>query len=314
MIETIVSSALSVDEKLIIRKNRLISRDYKENNKKRICIVTGIHGDELEGQYVCFEINRIIKEHMEYLQGIVDIYPTLNPLGIDCVHRGMPTFDLDMNRIFPGIENGAMAEHVAGKIIDDIKGSDLCIDIHASNIFLREAIQVRISEENEQNLLPYAKRLNTDFIWVYPETKSGQSTLSYNLNKLGVPTLMVEMGVGMKITKSYCNQIINGIFNLMKNEGIWTGEIEKVKTPFIISSKDATCINSRTSGVFISEINHGSKICKGDLIGKVIDVLNGTVLENIIAPCDGIVFTLREYPVIYEGSLIARIMGGEING
>ncbi len=311
MVETIVSVGLSVDENLIIRKNRLVNGDI--NNKKRICIVTGIHGDELEGQYVCYEINRIISEHMECLSGIVDIYPTLNPLGIDCVHRGMPTFDLDMNRIFPGLENGAMAEHVAGKIVDDIKDADFCIDIHASNIFLREAMQVRVSEENKQWLLPYAKKLNTDFIWIYPETKAGQSTLSYNLNKLGVPTLMVEMGVGMKITKKYCSQIVNGIFNLMKEEGIWTGDVQDIKEPFTAGSSDVTCINSKTSGIFIPEVKHWNSIHKDKLIGKVIDVLNGKVLEHIKSPCNGMIFTLREYPVIYEGSLIARILGGEIN-
>lgn len=313
MIETIVSIGLSVDEKLIIKKNRLMNESEDNNKMKRICIVTGIHGDELEGQYVCYEINRIINENKDCLKGIVDIYPTLNPLGIDCVHRGMPTFDLDMNRIFPGAENGAMAEHVAGKIVDDIKTADLCIDIHASNIFLREAMQVRVSEENREWLLPYAKNLNTDFIWIYPETKAGQSTLSYNLNKLKVPTLMVEMGVGMRITKKYCRQIVDGIFNLMKKEGIWTGNGNSVKEPVTACSEDVTCINSKTSGIFVPEVEHWNKIEKGELIGRVIDVLNGTVLEEINAPCDGMIFTLREYPVIYEGSLIARILGGGIH-
>ena len=39
MIETVVSSELSVDESLIIKKNRLIS-EKKDDNMKRICIVS----------------------------------------------------------------------------------------------------------------------------------------------------------------------------------------------------------------------------------------------------------------------------------
>lgn len=314
MIETVVTIGLAVDEKLVIKKNRLIPEENNENrNLKRICIVTGIHGDELEGQYVCYEVNRIINENKQYLKGIVDIYPTLNPLGIDCVHRGMPTFDLDMNRIFLGSEDGAMAEHVAGRIVDDIKESDVCIDIHASNIFLREAMQVRVSSENKDRILPYAMKMNTDFIWIYDETKVGQSTFAYNLNKLGVPTLMVEMGVGMKITKKYGKRIVDGIFNIMKSEGIWDGPVNDVKEPKIASSKDVTCINSTTSGIFIPSVEHWDSIKKNEEIGKVIDVLEGRVLEEIKAPCTGTIFTLREYPVIYEGTLIARIMGGHIN-
>lgn len=44
-------------------------------------------------------------------------------------------------------------------------------------------------------------------------------------------------------------------------------------------------------------------------MGEIIDVLHGEVLERVISPCNGMIFTLREYPVVYEGSLIARIVG-----
>ena len=101
MIKTIAAAGLPVDEMLEIRKNRIVP-DNPGQDLKRISIVTGIHGDELEGQYVCFEVQRRIEKNRENLKGIVDIYPAMNPLGIDSITRGIPAFDLDMNRIFPG--------------------------------------------------------------------------------------------------------------------------------------------------------------------------------------------------------------------
>ena len=77
---------LPVDERLEIRKNRIEPRTGGPGG--RISIVTGIHGDELEGQYVCYEVERRIAAHPEYLTGVVDIYPALNPLGIDSITRG----------------------------------------------------------------------------------------------------------------------------------------------------------------------------------------------------------------------------------
>jgi predicted deacylase len=309
MIETVVSIGLAVDEKMIIRKNRIQPAELS-GEEKRICIVTGLHGDELEGQYVCYELIRKITENMEFLKGIVDIYPTLNPLGIDSVHRGMPTFDLDMNRIFPGSENGAMAEHVAAKIIEDIDGAHMCIDLHSSNIFLREIPQVRVSEDIAEKLLPYAKLLNTDFIWVHPTTTVLESTLTYNLNNRKIPTLLVEMGVGMRITKEYGDQLVAGIFNLMKEMDIWTGEVLGSKEAIISKEKEVEVINSKTSGIFMSSVNHLAEIKKGETIGEILNPLTGGVEEKVISPCDGMIFTLREYPVVYEGSLIARILGG----
>jgi len=159
MIEEVVSVELPVHERLVVRKNRLMN---EENgiDMPRISIVTGTHGDELDGQYICYEVIRRIEREKNKLKGIVDIYPDINPLGLDTGSRGIPMFDLDMNRVFPGDNNGAMAEYVAAGIIEDIIGSDLCIDIHSSNIFVNEMPQVRINDDTQEKLLPYAKMMN----------------------------------------------------------------------------------------------------------------------------------------------------------
>ena len=47
---------------------------------------------------------------------------------------------------------------------------------------------------------------------------------------------------------------------------------------------------------------------KGDHIGDVVDPLTSAVVEKVKAVCDGLLFTLREYPVVYGGSLLARIL------
>lgn len=198
----VAAVGLAVDESLRVRKH-VLEPEVLSGNEKRVCIVTGTHGDELEGQYVCYEINRIIKENPDKLKGIVDIFPALNPLGVDSISRGIPMFDLDMNRIFPGDPDGFAAELIASKIVEDISGADLCVDIHASNIFLREIPQARINVNMAKDLLPIASRLNLDFVWVHAAATVLESTLAYSLNAIGVPTIVVEMGVGMRITEEY---------------------------------------------------------------------------------------------------------------
>ena len=150
MIQTVVSMALPVDEHLQIKKQRL--EPFAPTGKeKRISVVTGTHGDELEGQFVCYELLRRLKEGQEHLKGIVDVYPALNPLGIDSITRGIPMFDLDMNRVFPGDSEGPMVESMTKELVEDLEGSDLCIDIHASNIFLKEMPQVRINGKRRKD-------------------------------------------------------------------------------------------------------------------------------------------------------------------
>ena len=309
MIQEVVSVDLPVHERLVIKKNRL-EPENMTGKEKRISIVTGTHGDELDGQYICYEIIKKIQMYPEKLKGIVDIYPDVNPLGIDMGSRGIPVFDLDMNRVFPGDNNGAVAEYTAAGLIDDIIGSDFCLDIHSSNIFLKEMPQLRMTEENKDKLLPYAKKLNADFIWIYSSKTVLDATLAYSLNNMGVPTLVAEMGVGHRINNEYCQQLIEGIFNLMTELEVWDDAPVNVRNSIVSTEGQVSFISAAGSGIFVSSINSMGTIGMGTHIGDIIEPITGKVIQRIESPTDGIIFSLREHPVVYKGALIARVYGG----
>ena len=309
MIQEVVSVDLPVHERLVIKKNRL-EPENMTGKEKRISIVTGTHGDELDGQYICYEIIKKIQMYPEKLKGIVDIYPDVNPLGIDMGSRGIPMFDLDMNRVFPGDNNGAVAEYTAAGLIDDIIGSDFCLDIHSRNIFLKEMPQLRMKEENKDKLLPYAKKLNADFIWIYSSKTVLDATLAYSLNNMGVPTLVAEMGVGHRINNEYCQQLIEGIFNLMTELEVWDDAPVNVRNSIVSTEGQVSFISAAGSGIFVSSINSMGTIGMGTHIGDIIEPITGKVIQRIESPTDGIIFSLREHPVVYKGALIARVYGG----
>ena len=305
MVKTIVSTALPIDERLLIKKNVWTHGD----GKKRLCIVTGTHGDELEGQYVCFRMNDILRKHIDKLNGTVEIYPALNPLGIDSIMRGIPGFDLDMNRIFPGDPDGSMAENAAYQILHDLKGADMVLDIHASNIFLREVPQVRININTADRLVPYARLLNIDFIWVHDAATVLEATLAHSLNSLDTPTLVVEMGVGMRINHRMGERLMTGILNLMHEMGIWEDAVEPylISQPIVSVGDSVTFLNAEASGVFLTDIKNNIIVDEGEEIGRIVSSLTGEVLKSVVSPVHGFLFTIRAYPIVYEGSLLARI-------
>ncbi len=295
---------LPVDENYEIKKHRL----SRGENKTRICIVSGTHGDELEGQYVCYKIQEKLRQYSNSWSGIVDIYPCLNPLGMDSINRKVPMFDLDMNRIFPGDVSGSMVEYMAHQIMEDLTGADLVIDIHASNIYLREIPQIRINELQKETLLPMAKWLNMDYIWVHAASTVLESTLAYSLNERKTPTLVVEMGVGMRLTPSYGEQLCDGILNAMIHMGMMEVKSLFIKKPIISTDGNVHFLNAESAGIFMPQVRHDHMVQKGELIGYIVNPLSGDVKSKVISPCDGLVFTLREYPVVYEGSLLGRLL------
>lgn len=305
MIKEVVSIALPLDEKLLIRKNSISSG----TSKKRVCIVSGTHGDELEGQYVCFKLANLLKENLDLLDGTVEIYPALNPLGIDTIQRGIPGFDLDMNRIFPGDEEGVMAERVAFEVLEDLKGADMVIDIHSSNIFLREMPQIRINVADADSLVPKAQMLGVDFVWVHEAATVLEATLAHSLNSTGTPCLVVEMGVGMRINHSLGDNLVEGILNMLLHLDMWKGDVNKtaLREGIVSRGDSVSFLNAETSGIFLTTLHTASIVEAGEEVGQIVDPLTGDVLCNVLAPKRGYLFTLRAYPVVYEGSLLARI-------
>lgn len=305
MIKTLISTELPINERYMIRKNII----QHGEGKHRVCIVTGTHGDELEGQMVCYLVARQLKEQLQYLDGTVEIYPALNPLGIDTIQRGIPNFDLDMNRIFPGDKNGTMAEQAAYTIVEDLKGADLVIDVHSSNLYLRETPQVRINVLNEKELVPLAQQLGVDFIWVHDAATVLEATLAHSLNSTGTKCLVVEMGVGERINHHMCLRLRDDIFHLMQEMGMWKGNVptDQLMESKVCKGDKVEFLNAETSGVFITELRAGIMVKESQEIGQIVEPLTGEILSRVVSPVDGYLFTIRAYPIVYEGSLMARI-------
>lgn len=306
MTQEVFSIKLPVGESLRLLRQRYESAD---KSGKRVSIVTGIHGDELEGQYVAYLLCDWLNRNPKKIKGTIDVYPAINSLGLDSIKRSMPFYDVDLNRQFPGNRSDFLPAQFADGIVAAIKGSDIAIDIHSSNIFLREIPQVRISKHHEEALVHLAKLLNIDFIWVHDAVTVLESTFSHALNSLGTKTLVVEMGVGMRITKEYGHNLFKGILNLLSHEGLIDEPLqENIKEPIYSQNGEVFYINSDVAGLFVPLIEHCQFVQKEESIGKIVDPLNGTVLCEVKAPSEGTLFTLREYPIVYEGSLLARIL------
>ena len=128
---------------------------------------------------------------------------------------------------------------------------------------------------------------------------------------MGTRCLVVEMGVGMRLTREYAEQLTDGILNLMHTQGMWDGETPPPRKP-IVSKDEVALINADAAGIFVPAVTHNGHVRKGDILGVIADPLTGADKQIVTAPAAGLLFTLREYPVVYPGSLLARILtGGE---
>ncbi|MCD8219910.1 MAG: hypothetical protein LUC50_06180 [Ruminococcus sp.] len=74
--------------------------------------------------------------------------------------------------------------------------------------------------------------------------------MAHSLNSIGTKTLVVELGVGMRITQAYGKQLFDGIFNLMHEMGMWHGDVQPVREPIVSLDGAVEFLNSDAAGIF----------------------------------------------------------------
>lgn len=310
MIETVMTAQMPVGLPIKIKKNRL-EPDTIQENMPRLSIVAGVHGDELQGQYICYELIRRIKEERENLKGIVDLYPCVAPMALEIRKRNAPGA-LDMNAMFPGSHHGHTIEYMAAEVIEDLKGSDFCIDIHSSDIFIRELPQIRVPENAGKKVTELAQKSGIPVLWMNSNSSSvWEGSLAYSLRRKGIPNLVIESGIALKIDYEYCKKVIDGIFRMMKELEVFEGEVSPTKKTVTVKKNDVEVIHCNTSGIFIPKIQIGSFVRENQVLGCIVRPILGAELEEVKSSCDGMIFSLREYPAVCEGELLARICKAE---
>jgi predicted deacylase len=87
----------------------------------------------------------------------------------------------------------------------------------------------------------------------------------------------------------------------------WQGSFRADAYSIVSVEKEVSFVNAEASGVFLTEIKNGIIIEEEEEIGCIVCPLRGMLLHRFLSPVHGYLFTIRAYPVVYEGSLIARI-------
>ena len=311
---TVASVALPIEERWGIKRCRYAPEGESVG---RVCIAAGTHGDEMMGQLIVYSIQQRIAAQPEALHGVVDLYPMLNPLGLDISQRLVPSgIRLDMNRAFPGSPDGTPLEYMCYQIIQDMAGADFVLDIHASARNKSELYEVRVSAKDADRLLPKVRALCPQLIWVYPDKGSFSASLTGALCAMGTDAVILEADERRRLPQKVAQRIVEGIFCKLSEMGIWTGDAPKKpddseEIPTVHKQDEVCRVACEYPGVYVPEDRIGTVVKAGQVLGTVIDALEGVARQEVKAPCDGLVFSQRSYSAVYPGTLIARIRKGQ---
>lgn len=123
----------------------------------------------------------------------------------------------DLNRVFPGSENGSLASRVAHQLMTEIVPyADLVLDFHTGGAGRFNAPQIRIIE-NEENLKELAQIFGAPFV-LY--AKNLNKSFRNSCYKLNIPILLFEGGKSFHIDTNVTNSAVNGTKRILAHFGM----------------------------------------------------------------------------------------------
>jgi predicted deacylase len=217
----------------------------------------------------------------------------------------------NMNRVFPGRENGTMTERIAHQISEQvIDRCDVLLDLHCGDGNEDLTPYLYYTETGDPVLDTRTRELAVNFGFkivvhetVLPDHPS--STLCANSALLkGRPALTVESGRLGRTDEADIVRLIRGVKNTLKVLGMEEGEIESLFEPIWI--KGVTYIRSDSTGIFYALTAGGRHVEEGEYLGYLTDFF-GNIIQNAIAPHAGIVMYVISTPPMSKGEPMVKI-------
>ena len=273
-----------------------------------IAVLGGVHGDEYEGPHAVRQIFESL--NTDEMSGVFLGVPHSNPPAFVAGSRTSPIDGGNLARVFPGDPEGTVTERIAHFLADRIiAASDLLIDLHSSG--QRTDIPPMIGYHFEDSDAGRASKAAAEafgmpVMWGHPGVSAGRSITE--AADRGIPWLYTESLGGGVLHLEHAALYVRGVTNVMKHLGILHGAIEPGETTHhLVGDGDlGKGVQTRAGGYLVPLVGVLDKVRRGDVLGRVLG-LAGEVLDELTAPIDGVVISMRSAPPVSPGEVVLTI-------
>ena len=275
------------------------------------CILGSVRGNEMQQMYICSQLVRALKE-LE-ANGCINagksimVIPVVNALGMNVSRRFFGVENMDINRMFPGKEDGDTTTRIAFQIFEKIKGYTYGIQLTSFYMTGEFVPHVRMMETGYQNT-SLANLFGLPYVVVRKPTPIDTKTLNYNWQNEMTAAFSVYTNKNDTIDEKSARQAVAAVLRFLTRMGIIRYESHSGYISHVIMEEDLTDVHVKNGGIFKGLVSPGEDVRYGYLLAEIIDPYEGYVKETITAPTDGIVFFAHTEPLISQGGIAYRLI------
>ncbi|MGN1481994.1 M14 family metallopeptidase [Porcipelethomonas sp.] len=281
------------------------------SGKKSIAVIGAFRGNEIQQMYVCSQLVQKLKfleENGQIVKGHeILVVPCVNYYSMNIGKRFWAMDNTDINRMFPGYNLGETTQRIADGVFNGIQGYEYGIQM--------------ASFYQEGNFLPHVKIMETGFTdkelmklfgFQYGIVRKPRpydtTTLNYNWQIWETKAFSVYTNATDYIDEESAQEAVTAILRFMSNTGIINKKIRKYYDTEIVLESSISQIRSDCSGIFRSALKIGSHVDAGDILGEILNPLDGTINSKIKSEFSGEVYFKYNRPLINEKTVCFKII------
>ncbi len=275
------------------------------------CILGAIRGNEIQQMYICSQLIRELKE-LE-MNGCINagksilVVPVVNSIGINTGRRFFGVEDVDINRDFPGRNDGDTTGRIAYEIFDRVKEYTYGIQLTSFYMTGEFVPHVRMMETGYQNT-SLANLFGLPYVVVRKPSPLDTKTLNYNWQDEMTAAFSLYTNRNDTIDDESALQALSAVLRFLTRMGIIRYESHSGFISHIIMEDDLTDVYVGKGGIFRGLVKPGEYVRYGYPIAEIRDPYEGFIKEAIIAPTSGIVFFAHTEALITQGEMAYRLI------
>ena len=267
-----------------------------------LLVSAAVHGDEING----VEIIRRLLAHksIDSIKGTLIAIPVVNVYGFVSKSRYLPD-RRDLNRSFPGSENGSMASRLAHVMMTQIlPHCSHIIDLHTGAVNRENLPQIRASLSGDAELEQLAKAFGVPVV-LNAEVIEGSFRAA--AKKRGIGVLLYEAGEALRFDEVSIRAGVQGVLQVMAELDMRRKSTKKRHVESMIANR-CRWVRAGKSGILRSLVATGTKVQEGDLLAYINNPL-GEYSEELISPVSGIIIGKTILPLVFAGEALFNIAG-----
>lgn len=267
-------------------------------------VSAAVHGDEINGVEI---IRRLVKNDsvLKGMKGTLIAVPVVNVYGFINQSRYLPD-RRDLNRCFPGSEQGSLAGRLANAFMTEIASK--CthgIDLHTAAVHRDNLPQIRadLSNATVEEMAQAFKApviVNSNLI---------EGSLRHASMGINVPVIVYEAGEALRFNELSIRAGVKGIIGVMRHLGMLAARAKTkkvVRQPFV--ARASAWVRAPQSGIFRMIVPLGAQVNKNDLMGIVAAPYGKEDTEkSVLATYSGVVIGRTNLPLVNEGEALFHI-------